>query len=310
MTEAAYVAVDWGTSSFRLWLIGFGGEVLSSSRGAEGMLVAAKTGFRDVLAKHLAAVSAPDDLPVIVCGMAGARGGWVEAGYIDTPASLSAICTGAKVVSGETRDIRILPGLAQRDATHPDVMRGEETQLLGAVDSFGSAEGIVCMPGTHSKWVSISNQTVIGFSTYMTGELFDVITHHSILSAAINGADPLSPENPAFVRAVQGMAAHPGRLTSQLFGARSGQILHGLSATESVAHISGSLIGAEIAGATEGSSSIGPIVLVATGRLQSLYERAFGVLGLHSVTIDADEAVIRGLAKAAKALWPDRVSAN
>ena len=306
MTKASYVAVDWGTSSFRLWVIGPDGKVLGSSRGAEGMLIAAKTGFPEILQKHLAAVSAPDDLPVIICGMAGARGGWAEAGYIDTPAELSAICSGARVVTGQNRDVRILPGLAQRDAAHPDVMRGEETQLLGAVDSFVGSEGLVCMPGTHSKWVSITNQTVSGFSTYMTGEMFDLVTHHSILSAAIADAAPLSPENPAFAKAVLGMADHPGRLTSKLFGARSGQILHGMSSTDAVAHISGSLIGAEIAGATEGSKTIGTIVLVATGRLKSLYERAFGILGLHSVTVDADDAVLRGLAKAASVLWPDR----
>jgi len=306
MVQASYVAVDWGTSSFRLWLIGTGGEVLASSRGAEGMLVAAKTGFPDILQKHLAVVSAPAGLPVIICGMAGARGGWVEAGYIDTPAPLNAICSGAKPISGQNRDIRILPGLAQRDAAHPDVMRGEETQLLGAIGSFAGSEGLVCMPGTHSKWVTVGNQTVGGFSTYMTGEMFDVITHHSILSAAITDADPLSPDNPAYAKAVLGMAAHPGRLTNLLFGARSGQILHGMSSTDAVAHISGSLIGAEIAGATDGSKSISTIVLVATGRLQALYERAFGILDLNSVTVDADDAVLRGLAEAADVLWPDR----
>src|SRR4051812_45368183 len=127
MTEAAYVAVDWGTSSFRLWLIDRAGEVLAERRSGEGMLGAAKTGFAAVLQSHLAAVEAPDHLPVLVCGMAGAKTGWVEAGYVDTPAPLSAILRQAVRVPGQTRDIRILPGIAQRDARAPDVMRGEET---------------------------------------------------------------------------------------------------------------------------------------------------------------------------------------
>ncbi|MGY4482551.1 2-keto-3-deoxy-galactonokinase [Bradyrhizobium sp. LM3.2] len=151
MTEPAYVAVDWGTSSFRLWLIDRAGKVLTERRSDEGMLAAAKAGFPAVLQSHLAAVEAPDHLPVLVCGMAGARTGWVEAGYVDTPAPLSAVLKQAARVPGETRDIRILPGIAQRDTKAPDVMRGEETQLLGALGLDTAGEALVCMPGTHSK---------------------------------------------------------------------------------------------------------------------------------------------------------------
>lgn len=310
MRNPVYVAVDWGTSSFRLWLIGNHGEVLATSRGAEGMLVAAKTGFPEVLSRHLDAVTAPDNVPVVICGMAGARGGWVEAGYIDTPASLNDICSGAKQIGGSSRDIRILPGLAQRDANQPDVMRGEETQLLGAVSSFDGADGIVCMPGTHSKWVTVSGETVSAFSTYMTGEMFDVITHHSILAAAIKDGEPLTPDNPAFVKAVRSMSAYPGRLTSQLFAARSGQILHGMSATDAIAHISGSLIGAELASALADLKSGTKVALVATGRLQALYKSALEALDFDSLTIDADDAVLRGLAVAARSIWPSLVSAQ
>ncbi|MGY4457775.1 2-keto-3-deoxy-galactonokinase [Bradyrhizobium sp. LB13.1] len=153
MTEPAYVAVDWGTSSFRLWLIDRAGKVLTERRSDEGMLAAAKAGFPAVLQSHLAAVEAPSHLPVLVCGMAGARTGWVEAGYVDTPALLSAVLKQAARVPGETRDIRILPGIAQRDTKAPDVMRGEETQLLGALGLDTAGEALVCMPGTHSKWV-------------------------------------------------------------------------------------------------------------------------------------------------------------
>lgn len=133
MSEPAYVAVDWGTSSFRLWLIDRAGKVLAERRSDEGMLAAAKAGFAGVLQSHLKAVEAPAQLPVLVCGMAGAKTGWVEAGYVDTPAPLSAVLKQAALVPGETRDIRILPGIAQRDTRAPDVMRGEETQLLGAL---------------------------------------------------------------------------------------------------------------------------------------------------------------------------------
>src|SRR5262249_4634495 len=113
MERPTYVAVDWGTSSFRLWLMGDEGGVLGERRSGEGMTTAANTGFAEVLQSHLTALQAPDGLPVIICGMAGARQGWIEAGYIDTPAPLQTILTAAVSVPGQARDVRILPGLAQ-----------------------------------------------------------------------------------------------------------------------------------------------------------------------------------------------------
>ena len=173
---AQYVAVDWGTTSFRLWLIGSDGTVLGESRSREGMTTARETGFAAVLDKHLAEVGAPADAPVVMCGMVGARQGWVEAGYIDVPAKLSDISGKAVSVPDLSRDVRILPGLAQRDVNSADVMRGEETQLLGCAGSMKNSDCLIAMPGTHSKWVRIVRREVLGFSTFMTGELFDVIS--------------------------------------------------------------------------------------------------------------------------------------
>jgi 2-dehydro-3-deoxygalactonokinase len=303
MGRPAYAAVDWGTSSFRLWLIGDDGGVLGERRSGEGMTTAASAGFAEVLQSHLSALSAPNDIPVIVCGMAGARQGWVEAGYIDTPTSLAAILTGAVSVPGQERDVRILPGLAQRSEQAPDVIRGEETQLLGAIAADATGEQIVCMPGTHSKWVRVADGSVTGFSTFMTGELFDVITKHSILSHAVSGADAMPADGDAFDTAVKAAFARPALLTNLIFGARAGQLLHGLTAAGAQARISGTLIGAEIAGALSGTGKNAAITLVASGRLQTLYETAFRTLSLSWQTIDADAAVRRGLSAAAKAIW-------
>lgn len=305
MTRPAYVAVDWGTSSFRLWLIAEDGSTLGERRSGEGMTTAAQTGFAQVLQSHLTALAAPDDIPVIVCGMAGARQGWVEAGYIDTPASLSAILTGAVSVPGQSRDVRILPGLAQRDRQAPDVMRGEETQLLGAIPAESKGEQIVCMPGTHSKWVRVVNGQVTGFSTFMTGELFDVITKHSILSHAVAGAADQATDTATFEAAIKAAFAKPALVTNLLFTARAGQLLHGLTAAGAQALISGTLIGAEIAGALSSAGQGAAITLVASGRLQALYEDAFRTLSLPYATVDADAAVRRGLSAAARAIWPN-----
>lgn len=302
-TDAAYVAVDWGTSSFRLWLIGRDETVLAERRSGEGMTTAARTGFAAVLQSHLAAISAPEDLPVLICGMAGAKQGWVEAGYLDTPAALSAIPAAAVRVPGVAADIRILPGLAQRDATAPDVMRGEETQLLGAAAELGNGDHLVCMPGTHSKWVRLSAGKVEGFSTFMTGELFDAIAKNTILSHAVADAGAIASDNAAFRAAVTRMVANPALATSQMFSVRAGSLIAGLSPDDAKARLSGTLIGLEIAGALSLAAKDTPVTLVASGSLGMLYEQALAAAGLAPTVIDADTAVRHGLAAGAKALW-------
>ena len=189
MGKARYVAVDWGTSSFRLWCIDRAGGIQGERRSQEGMIAAAKLGFATVLQLHLDAVGAANDLPVIICGMAGARQGWVEAGYIDTPAHLASILARAVAVPGLPRDVRILPGIAQRDPKAPDVMRGEETQLLGALGADATSDAVVCIPGTHSKWAMVKGGTVERFATFMTGELFSVVSRETILSHAVANAE-------------------------------------------------------------------------------------------------------------------------
>ena len=302
MTEPAYVAVDWGTSSFRLWLIDRAGEVRAERRSGEGMLAAAKTGFAAVLQSHLAAVGAPVHLPVLVCGMAGAKTGWVEAGYVDTPAPLAAILKQAMRVPGEARDIRILPGIAQRDAAAPDVMRGEETQLLGALGLDAAGEALVCMPGTHSKWVRVKDGIVERFSTFMTGELFSVVSRETILSLAVAGADE-AEDVASFKAAVKAAYAAPAFAANLLFGARSRQLLFGGTPAEARETLSGTLIGVELAAGLSGAVPQAGITLIAAGRLAMLYRLAFEALSVTATPIDADEAARRGLSMAAAAIW-------
>lgn len=302
MTEPAYVAVDWGTSSFRVWLVDRAGQVRAERRSDEGMLAAAKTGFPAVLQSHLAAVEAPDHLPVLVCGMAGAKTGWVEAGYVDTPAPLSAILNQAVRVPGQARDIRILPGIAQRDAAAPDVMRGEETQLLGALGLDAVGEALVCMPGTHSKWVRVRGGIVERFSTFMTGELFSVVARETILSLAVAGADE-AEDVASFKTAVKAAYAAPAFAANLLFTARSRQLLFGGTPAAARETLSGTLIGAELAAGLSGAVPQAGVTLIASGRLAMLYRQAFDALSVAVQPVDADEAVRRGLSMAAAAIW-------
>jgi 2-dehydro-3-deoxygalactonokinase len=302
MGQAAYVAVDWGTSSFRLWLVDRTGNVLGERRSHEGMMAATKPGFATVLQSHLEAVGAAPGLPVVVCGMAGARQGWVEAGYVDTPAPLASILKHAVPVPGQDRDIRILPGIAQRDPKAPDVMRGEETQLLGALGVDATEDAVVCMPGTHSKWVRANGGTVERFATFMTGELFDVISRETILSHAVAGAEE-AQDIDAFRSAVMAAFETPSLAANLLFQVRSGQLLYGGKPSSAREKISGTLIGLELAAGLAGDVPMTGITLVASGRLQMLYQLAFETVSVSVRSIEAEDAVRRGLSMAAESIW-------
>jgi 2-dehydro-3-deoxygalactonokinase len=302
MGQAAYVAVDWGTSSFRLWLVDGARNVLAERRSHEGMMAAAKPGFAAVLQSHLQAVGAAPGLPVVVCGMAGARQGWVEAGYVDTPARLASILQHAVPVPGQDRDIRILPGIAQRERKAPDVMRGEETQLLGALGVNAADDAVVCMPGTHSKWVRVSGATVDRFATFMTGELFDVISRETILSHTVTGAEE-AEDIDAFRSAVIAAFEAPAFAANLLFQVRSGQLLYGGTPSSAREKISGTLIGLELAAGLAGDVPDSGITLVASGRLQMLYQLAFDTVSVPVRSIGAEDAVRRGLSMAAESIW-------
>ncbi|MBR0871262.1 2-dehydro-3-deoxygalactonokinase [Bradyrhizobium tropiciagri] len=305
MRGPAYVAVDWGTSSFRLWAMDASGDVLGERRSDQGMTAAARAGFASVLQSHLDALGVAAAVPVVICGMAGARQGWVEAGYIDTPAHLSDVLGRAVVVDGQPRDIRILPGIAQRDATAPDVMRGEETQLLGALGLDATGDALVCMPGTHSKWVHAVGGTVERFATFMTGELFGAVARDTILTHAVAGAEEAVDQD-AFRSAVADAFAAPASAANLLFRVRARQLLFGGSASAARETISGTLIGAELAAALAGRAPGAAVTLIASGRLQLLYRLAFDTLSIRLHSVDADEAVRRGLAAAAAAIWKIR----
>ena len=289
------IAVDWGTSSFRLWVMSRDGTVLAEHRSQEGMSEVAERGFETVLETHLSALSVEPNLPVVICGMAGSRQGWVEAGYIDAPADVRTIGQGATLVPDVARRVIILPGLAVRSHSSPDVMRGEETQLLGACLEMPGGDRY-CLPGTHSKWVSMDGAVVSGFETFMTGELFATISGKTILLHSTGGEQPVNANDPAFLTGVRDGWTRPEKITHHLFSIRAGQLLHNSSMDDNRARLSGLLIGAEFAGArVKGGEQIG---LIASGGLQRLYTAALSECGVKVRDIDADVAVRRGLMEA------------
>jgi 2-dehydro-3-deoxygalactonokinase len=263
------VAVDWGTSSIRCWLMSAAGEALAESRGNEGMLHCINTGFAPVLRDQLARL-----------GDALHEG----AIRVDAPG-----------------DIRILPGIAQARADRPDVMRGEETQLLGVTEP--GFTGLVCIPGTHSKWVTIEAGHVIAFTTYMTGELFSVISQHSILAHTVEAAVPPSADGRPFREGLATALADPARLTASFFRLRAAQLLGFEQRADGAERLSGLLIGTEIADAVHQHGSPQAVRLIGAGSLGRLYETALTAQGFDVTAVDAEQASRGGLGKAAKNIW-------
>src|SRR5262249_33989877 len=290
----------WGTSSFRAWLMSADGTPLTETRSSEGMQHCASAGFEPVLRAHMARLGASESMPVLICGMAGARQGWVEAPYLKTPTRLDALHEGAVQIEAAA-DIRILPGVAQARAGGPDVMRGEETQLLGITEP--DFTGLVCIPGTHSKWIRIEAGSVIEFSTYMTGELFSVISQHSILAHAVEAGSPLAAESQPFRDGLAMAQAAPTGLTASLFRLRAAQLLGFEPRSDGEARRAGLLIGAEIADAVQRHGTQQALRLIGAGGLGGLYEAALRQAGFDVGVVDAEAASRRGLAKAAIHLW-------
>jgi 2-dehydro-3-deoxygalactonokinase len=302
-TEApAVAAVDWGTSQLRIWLLDRQGAVLGERRSDDGMLATPKDGFAAVLEGHLAALQAPDELPVIICGMAGARQGWIEAPYVAVPAPLPAVLSQAVAVAGAPRRVAIVPGLCQRDAAAPDVLRGEETQLAGVAPLSVPGRHLACLPGTHSKWVLIEDGVVQGFGTWLTGELFGLLAGQSILRHAVGGAGAhVSAERSAFGEWLRRAIADPGALSAALFRIRAATLLLDLGPEDAAAALSGLLIGTEIGAATARFGRPGEAVtLIASGTLGALYGTGLALAGLSVELADAETAVREGLLAAAR----------
>lgn len=292
---------DWGTSNFRLWLVDNNGNVLGKRQSDEGLLACADGRFANVLESHLSALGAAPDLPVVIAGMAGARTGWREAPYVETPASLDALYRQAVSPAGVNRPVFILPGVCQRDTGPLDVMRGEETQLAGALET-GLSNGVFCLPGTHSKWVLLTGGRIAAFRTVMTGELFDLLSKQSILKHSIDQNHPFTADDPGFLGGVTEALGDGFSLTAHLFSIRAAGLLGG-GATSAAARLSGMLIGAEIAGMKSFMQDNTTVHLIGSSRLTALYGKALEITGARSSVLDGDELVRKGLFAAAKALF-------
>ena len=297
----SHVLIDWGTSSFRLWCVNAQGELLFEKNEPLGMSKLKPFDYEPLLEEMLTQLGIDVNVPVLICGMAGAAQGWQEATYIDLPTQLDDLSSHAVKVRTQGRDVRILPGLAQRSCVEPDVMRGEETLLLGAL-SKGAVYENYCMPGTHSKWVQMQEGSVLKFQTFMTGELFAFLNLHSTLSPFLNGEDKALHKHAAFKVAVKEIVVKPSLLMNVLFSIRSGALLFPIEdKLASLARLSGLLIGAELA--TMKDKSANTIGLIAQGELADHYSTAMEILEMPFEMIDSHDLALSGLKLSADKLW-------
>lgn len=274
----ALITCDWGTSSLRAYLMAADGQVLASRASGQGIMALGGVSFPDVLTAIAGEwVRDHGPLPVLLSGMVGSRQGWVEAPYARCPAGLPDLAAALAAVPAQPGfgRIAIVPGVLKDDETTPDVIRGEEVEVLGALARVGVADGLFVLPGTHSKWVRVEGGRVTTFATYMTGEVFAALRGHTILGRMMEeGAFSAA----GFRRGVEAAAEleGPGALLGRLFSLRALGLTGRLEGADSADMLSGLLIGAELRDASAGE----PFTLVANPALSARYAEAATLLGL------------------------------
>jgi len=282
------LVIDWGTTGFRAYRLDGAGRILDSRSASAGILSVKDGAFAAVLEEQAGDWIAAGEAPIVMSGMIGSRQGWIEVPYASCPAGFAEIAAGMRKVSWNGREAWIAPGLSCRDeAGVPDVMRGEEMQILGALDQMGPGKHTVCLPGTHSKWVEVADGRIMSLATHMTGEAFAVMKAHSILGRMMKDGPA---DAAAFEDGVR-RSGETGGVLHHLFGVRARTLFGELSDGASPSYLSGLLIGHEIRAARNSASRVH---LLGTTQLGAAYRQAFAVLGMDSRTLDPD-SVTTGL---------------
>ncbi|KEO51658.1 2-dehydro-3-deoxygalactonokinase [Thioclava indica] len=282
-----WIAADWGTTHLRLWVM-HGDKVLSKRSCDQGMGRLEPAQFGPVLEAEIAQFDTDlSGLPVIACGMVGSRQGWAEAPYRATPTDPRAQLI--LVPDHAARPVYIACGLRQDDP--PDVMRGEETQIAGLLAQSPDFDGVVCLPGTHTKWVRLRAGRIERFQSCMTGELFELLSQHSVLRHTL---DADGSDLSAFDAACAEALADPASAYGGLFALRAGALLNNLDPVSAAARLSGLLIGWELAATRElwsGQSA----ALIGNPKLAALYARALGVNGVKTQDFPTEPTTLAGL---------------
>ena len=298
MTGATLLAVDWGSTALRGALLTADGAVLAERSSPRGLLSVPTGGWGAAFEAEFGDwLAARPGLPCLMAGMVGSRQGWAEAPYCACPAGPLDLV--AQLLCLQPGRLAIVPGLSTEAGGLPDVMRGEETQVFGALALLGLSDATLVLPGTHSKWVTVQGGRITGFATHMTGECFALFRQHSILArtlpatGAAAAAEAWVPE--AFDRGVL-QAQTPGGLLHHLFAVRALSLFDRLDAASGASLLSGLVIGEELrAQALPAQARACGVVVIGSAALGPRYGRALGLLGVPVQTVGT-QATWRGLA--------------
>nr|AGU11831.1 2-keto-3-deoxy-galactonokinase [uncultured organism] len=304
----ALAGIDWGTSNRRAYLLDAHGGCLAAHADDQGVL-AACLDFAGSLAALLARLDVPDGVPVVASGMVGSAQGWREVPYLDIDVPLEALPGHLAPVAlpDAARCCAIVPGYVQREAGgRVDVMRGEETQLLGAV-ALGRRDGWVVLPGTHSKWVLLQDGVVRHIATFMTGELFALLGKEGTLAAAMadRGRDGADEEEDTGFAAGLDEARRQAPLSQALFGVRARVVAGALPRAQARGVVSGLLVGAEFAAlrALPGAP-VDVAAAIGSAALCERYARAAKRFGIRLEPLDADRVYCAALARLVEGIKP------
>jgi 2-dehydro-3-deoxygalactonokinase len=273
MSQPQLISLDWGTTSCRAYLIGADGAVQARIDGGPGILKVENGVFGAELDTM---IGQWPKLPVILSGMIGSRQGWKEAPYAKCPSGADDIVTALARIEWGELSIALVPGLSTENAGMPDVMRGEETQIFGALAVSGQRDGLFLLPGTHSKWAEVSGGRIVSFRTFMTGEVFGALKDHTILGRLMREG---VPDAESFSRGVREGAAlgSAGALLNRVFATRTYGLMDKLPETALSDYLSGLLIGAEVSEATRHNDD--PVTIIASPALAQRYTDVLRLLG-------------------------------
>ena len=283
-----FIAVDWGTTNRRAYLIDASGKCVEEFEDGKGALSVPKGEFPAAAAEIRTRLG---DLPMLLAGMAGSNRGWIDAPYLPCPADIDDLVKNL-VWAGERE--AIIPGLSYVGNGRADVMRGEEVQLLGAIATGEvPAEALVCHPGTHNKWVVIEGGQIVSFRTVMTGELFNLLKQHSIIGDLLQGEVAV---NEAFQRgAAHGIENED--LQSELFAIRARWLLGKAEPEACASYASGLLIGSDV---KIGLTDHKDVMVMGRPALTRLYAAAIERAGGRPVELDGESCFLAGINEIAK----------
>lgn len=296
--KPAFIGVDWGTTSFRAWLFDPAGVVLDSTQGPWGISQITETSYRQTLIMAVGDwLPAQGGLPIVMCGMIGSAQGWHEAGYLTGTVGVDELASGAVHLPDPEMDVYIIPGLKGVSADgHNDVMRGEETLLAGALGDAGEGQALFCLPGTHSKWVSSESGRIDRLTTYMTGELFQLMRANSILAPLIDNDAEVDLNSQAFADGLA-LANSPSGPLHQLFAIRAAVLTGRFERNDVLTLLSAVLVGNECINAKAASQTypLPLVTLLSSGAIDAVYQKAFSLLDIGYKTANSKDAAQTGL---------------